>query len=109
MGKAILYIAMSLDGYIAGPHDDLSFLDDYSHGQDQPNKGSVKSFDEFFANVGAIILGKRTYDWEVSHGYGGAHPAPKFVLTDEKSPSGAAEDVSFTNKPIKEFIHPCTS
>jgi dihydrofolate reductase len=59
--KLILYIAQSLDGYIAGPGDDLSFLaavekegEDYGYGQ-------------FIATIDTVIMGRKTYDWVLQH------------------------------------------
>lgn len=61
-----VYIATSLDGFIAGPDDDLSWLD----GADpdaagppptDPASGAL-SHAEFMADVGAMLMGRRTYD-----------------------------------------------
>ncbi|MGV3615613.1 MAG: dihydrofolate reductase family protein [Fimbriimonas sp.] len=47
-----LFIAASLDGYIAGPDDDLSWLfTDADYG-----------FSSFFAGVDTLIMGRGTYD-----------------------------------------------
>lgn len=47
-----LFIATSLDGFIAGPDDDLSWLfTDTDYG-----------FDDFYASVDALIMGRGTYD-----------------------------------------------
>ena len=57
MRKVICYIAMSVDGYIAGPNDDLSFL--------KPFEGDPQvshSFDELNASTDTMILGRKTYD-----------------------------------------------
>ncbi len=56
-GRVRVFIATSLDGFIAGPNDDLSWLppvpspdgDDYGYGT-------------FFAAVGALLMGRRSYD-----------------------------------------------
>jgi dihydrofolate reductase len=57
--KVILYIACSLDGYIAKPNDDLSFLDIVK--QDGEDYG----YNEFIATVDTVILGRKTYDWVI--------------------------------------------
>lgn len=55
--KLILYIATSLDGYIAKPNDDLSFLSIvYQNGEDYGYAAFLKSVD-------TVILGRKTYDW----------------------------------------------
>ena len=57
MRKISLFIAMSLDGYIAKPNDDLTFLklvekagEDYGYG-------------EFTDTIDTLIIGRRTYDY----------------------------------------------
>lgn len=55
--KVILYIAASLDGYIAKPHDDLSFLAIVQQ------EGEDYGYHEFINTVDTVILGRRTYDW----------------------------------------------
>lgn len=58
MGRnVILYIACSLDGYIAGENDDLSFL------KQAETDGEDYGFAEFIVSVDTVILGKNTYDW----------------------------------------------
>lgn len=57
-----VYIAMSLDGFIAGEHDDLSWLP----AGPEDLQGSVSpeavEFDGFLSEVGAILMGRKTYD-----------------------------------------------
>jgi len=57
MRKLSLFIATSLDGYIAKPNDDLSFL------KLVEKEGEDYGYAEFSANIDTIILGRRTYDW----------------------------------------------
>jgi len=46
---------MSLDGFIAGPDDDLSWLP-------WPDVGFEDTFTPFLADIGAILMGRRTYE-----------------------------------------------
>lgn len=55
--KLILYIATSLDGYIAKPNDDLSFLDIVS------KEGEDYGYEGFTNTIDTVILGRKTYDW----------------------------------------------
>jgi len=60
MRKVILYIATSLDGYIAKPNEDLGFLSIVQkEGEDYGYKTFVNSID-------TVILGRKTYDWIMS-------------------------------------------
>jgi dihydrofolate reductase len=55
--KVILYIAASLDGYIAGPGDDLSFLSMVE------TPGEDYGYVDFTQSVDRVIMGRKTYDW----------------------------------------------
>jgi len=57
MRKLSLFIATSLDGYIAKPNDDLSFL------KLVEKEGEDYGYAEFSANIDTIILGRKTYDY----------------------------------------------
>ncbi len=95
MSKAILYIASSLDGYIAGPDDDLSWL--------SPYQGIEYGYEEFLAKIGAVIKGRKTYDIEVKNGWENAYSVPQFVLSkDTPEPSGSG--VTFTHEDIAKVL-----
>ena len=55
--KVILYIAMSLDGYIAKPNDNLDFLSIVQ------KEGEDYGYTDFINSVDTVILGRKTYDW----------------------------------------------
>ena len=57
MRTVTLYIAASLDGYIAKPNDDLSFL------KLVEKEGEDYGYAEFTSTIDTIILGRKTYDW----------------------------------------------
>jgi dihydrofolate reductase len=70
MRKSILYIAISLDGYIAGPDEDLSFLDIVQREDEDYGYG------DFIQTVDTVIMGRKTYDWIMAH-------VPEFVHADK--------------------------
>jgi dihydrofolate reductase len=72
MRKLVLYIAASLDGYIAAPGDDLGFL-----GKAE-KAGEDYGYGDFISEVDAVIVGRRTYDWVMQH-------APDFAHCDKES------------------------
>jgi dihydrofolate reductase len=97
MQKAVLYIAISLDGFVARKNDDLSWLDKFNNVD--------YGFDKFFSTVGAIIQGKRTYEIEVKNGWENVHPVPTFVMSNhppEREPQ--RKDVVFTSEPIEVVL-----
>lgn len=60
MRKISLFIAMSLDGYIAKPNDDLSFL------KLVEKEGEDYGYAEFTSKIDTIIIGRKTYDYVVN-------------------------------------------
>lgn len=74
--KLILYIASSLDGFIAGPGDDLSFLDAVQR------EGEDYGYTHFMESIDTVIMGRRTFDW-VFQQIGGVPHADKttYVIT----------------------------
>ncbi len=66
-GRVRVYIATSLDGFIAGPNDELDWLPHPSPDAAVPE--GVLGFDAFMKDVGAMLMGRGTYD--VVRGMGG--------------------------------------
>lgn len=61
-----VYIAASLDGFIAGPGDDLSWLGGADGSAPaappEPEDPGALSYQAFIGGVGALLMGRRTYD-----------------------------------------------
>lgn len=79
-----LFIAMSLDGYIAKPNDDLSFL------KLVEKEGEDYGYAEFTANIDTIILGRKTYDWvlkEIGTSHYDNGDRDVYVITRNERPS----------------------
>lgn len=55
-----MYLATSFDGFIAGPNDELDWLGHPPSDDKLP--GEVLGFEAFMSQVGAIVMGRRTYD-----------------------------------------------
>jgi dihydrofolate reductase len=79
--KVALYIAMSLDGYIAKPNDDLSFLS-IVH-----KKGEDYGYADFINNIDTVIIGRKTYDWVTKEvGYFPHADKTAYVITRTQKP-----------------------
>lgn len=70
--KVILYIATSLDGYIAGENDNLDFL------KVVEKEGEDYGYSEFIKSVDTVIIGRKTYDWIMHH-------VPEFIHADKET------------------------
>lgn len=56
MSRCRVFIASSLDGFIAGPNDELDWLDGHGEGD------AEDTFTPFMKQIGALLMGRRTYD-----------------------------------------------
>ncbi len=94
MSKTVLNLIMTFDGFVAGVHDEMDWL----HKIHKRPTGSAKwDFSSFTSKVGAVIVGKRSYElgiaqgWFKNEAYG---PSPIFVLC-EKVPKNSSRDADF--------------
>ncbi len=98
MSKVLWHITMSLDGFVAGPGGDMSWMGDYA----DPNP----TVNEVLGQIGAVLIGGRTYDGaktEQGKVYGGAWSGPQFVLTHAAS-NTAASGFTFVAGDIGEVM-----
>jgi dihydrofolate reductase len=65
MTRTIYYTASSLDGFIAGPGNDLEWL--VSGGLETGPDDSPFGYTTFEASVGAVVMGANTYEWVLAH------------------------------------------
>ncbi|GAB4033070.1 dihydrofolate reductase family protein [Spirosoma jeollabukense] len=80
--NVILYIAMSLDGYIAAPDDDLGFLSIVEQ------EGQDYGYSTFIETIDAVIVGRKTYDKVLAMGYDFPHSdKDTYIVTRTKRPS----------------------
>jgi dihydrofolate reductase len=80
MGKVLWHTMMSLDGFIAGPNDDIEWV----FGVDG---GAGETADEVVKSAGALLVGRRTQDVEdrLQPGfYGGAFRGPFIVIRHDQ-------------------------
>ena len=80
MTKGVFYTASTLDGYLADENDSLEWL----FVQDQDHQGPL-NYDDFIKDVGAIVMGRTTYEWVLAHlektGEKWPYTQPSFVFT----------------------------
>ncbi|KQS27017.1 dihydrofolate reductase family protein [Dyadobacter sp. Leaf189] len=98
MRKLVLYIATSVDGYIAAPGDDLAFLSKVE------KEGEDYGYADFIAEVDTVIVGRRTYDWVMQH-------VPEFSHSDKecyiitRTPQESNGNMQFYTGDIGELVH----
>ncbi len=115
MPASVLYMSMSLDGYTAGPNDDVGnpggdgFMrlhEWYGFGPDGPDTSDLESveksgFGQHFLDegkaTGAVLVGRRTAE-QVDHWRGDHHGVPIFV------PSHHPPGPSVANYPLVTYV-----
>ena len=100
MRKISLFIATSLDGYIAKPNDDLSFLKLVEKG------GEDYGYAEFVDKIDTLIIGRRTYDYVLKE-LGASHydngKRDIYVITRTERP--AVGRTTFYTGNIAKLVH----
>ena len=98
--KLILYISMSLDGFIATKDDDISWLSMVE------KEGEDYGYTEFSESVDTYIVGRQTYD-VVLNLTGGVFPQAEkykcYVLTRQSLEN--KDGVIFYNGNIEDLVH----
>ncbi|MEV5750606.1 dihydrofolate reductase family protein [Actinoallomurus sp. NPDC052308] len=96
MAKMLYSVSMSLDGFIAGPGGDMSWLTPYI--------GPNPVVTDVIERIGALLVGKRTFGGDDPHRgtekegkpFGGGWEGPQFVLTHH-APADPVPGVTFVD------------
>ncbi len=95
--KVIVYVACSVDGYIAGPSDDLSFLSIVEQ------EGEDYGYAAFIKNIDTMIVGRKTYDKVQSMGL--EYPPPgKMLYVITRSPKPDSGHVKFYSGGLAKLV-----
>jgi dihydrofolate reductase len=95
--KVILYIAVSLDGYIAKPNDDLGFLSIVEQ------EGQDYGYADFIKTVDTVIVGRKTYDKVMSMGFDFPY-ADKDAYIITRTPRPSIGSVKFYSDNLKSLV-----
>src|SRR5437667_1218565 len=77
--KASIFIATSLDGFIARANGDLDWL--------PPGGGEPHGYDEFMATVDALVIGRKTFETVLTFKTWPYAGKPVFVLSTRPLPA----------------------
>ncbi len=96
MSRLLYSATMSLDGFIAGPDGDMSWLTDLLPGEDA-------QVPELLAEIGSLLIGRRTWEGDdpnvgtdAEGAFGGQWDGPSVVLTHH-APDPAPPGVTFSS------------
>ncbi|WP_415379045.1 dihydrofolate reductase family protein [Halosimplex sp. TS25] len=83
-GRITLYVAASVDGFIAAEDGSVAWLDEFERGgRDGEEAGS---YDEFIASVDCLVMGATTYEQVLDFGDWPYSQKPTYVVTSRDLP-----------------------
>lgn len=99
MVRTKLYIACSLDGFIAREDGSVDWLDEYEN-----NPETDYGYSEFYASIGTVLMGRKTYEQVLGFGKWPYEDKKVYVFTRRKEPLKREENVEFISEDIGEFV-----
>jgi len=93
-----LYIASSLDGYIAREDGSIDWLTEYEN-----NPETDYGYSEFYASIGTVLMGRKTYEQVLGFGDWPYTEKKTYVFTRQKEPLRREKNVEFVSGDIGEF------
>ena len=105
--KVILYIAVSLDGFIADKHGGVDWLEGDTENEIKTNnvEQESNSYTDFIENIDTIIMGMTTYRQVVTELSPDVWPyqgIKSFILTSKREQD--KEDIYFVNMNVTELV-----
>lgn len=98
--KIILYIAVSLDGYIANPDGGIDWLN-----PDYDEISEDKSYQELYERIDTLIMGRKTYDQIVNELAIDQYPYEdlmSYIITSR--PEINQEKIIYTDEPVCDLV-----
>jgi dihydrofolate reductase len=110
MAQTKYYCAATLDGYIAEADDTIDWLTGYEGHYEGDGAPPVEGgYDDFYAEIGALVIGSVTYEWILKHIAGGGEwpytGKPCWILSSRAlpEPEGDGVDVRIVNAPLADL------
>jgi len=101
MIQTILYIAISLEGFIAKPDGNLEWLTSFP----TPSNGDDYGYSELLKNIETTIMGRKTYEEVLNFGiewpYKGLH---SYIVSSNQNLEIKSPDTYLLNQNISDFI-----
>ena len=94
-----LYIACSLDGYIAREDGSIDWLTKYDN-----NPETDYGYSEFYASIGTVIMGRKTYEQVIGFGDWSYGEKKTYVFTRQNGSLRREKNVEFVSGDAGEFM-----
>ena len=93
MRRVKLFVAMSLDGFIAGPNEEIDWLfTDQDYG-----------LSKFYKSVDTVLIGRKTYDFMLRHGKKSYKGKENYVFSRSQKVSDSP-DVKYVSQGPAKFV-----
>ncbi|MHB8102526.1 MAG: dihydrofolate reductase family protein [Methanosarcina sp.] len=92
MPRIKLYIATSLDGFIARENGSIDWLTKYEN-----NPETDYGYSEFYASIGKVLMGRKTYEQALEFGEWPYREKKSYVFTRQKEPTRRENNVEFVS------------
>jgi len=99
MPRIKLYIACSLDGFIARENGSIDWLTEYEN-----NPGTDYGYSEFYSSIGTVLMGRKTYEQVLGFGVWPYGEKKTYVFTRQKEPLRREKNVEFVSGDVGEFV-----
>jgi dihydrofolate reductase len=99
MPRIKLYIAASLDGFIARENGSIDWLTEYEN-----NPETDYGYSEFYVSIGTVLMGRKTYEQVLGFGNWPYKEKKSYVFTRQKEPLRRENNVEFVSGNIGEFV-----
>ncbi|RXA19809.1 dihydrofolate reductase [Methanosarcina sp. MSH10X1] len=99
MPKIKLYIACSLDGYIAREDGSIDWLTKYDN-----NPETDYGYSEFYSSIGTVLMGRKTYEQVLGFGNWPYGEKKSYVFTRQSEPLRREKNVEFVSGNVGEFV-----
>lgn len=94
-----LYIAASLDGFIARKDGSIDWLAEYENSSE-----TDYGYSEFYASIGTVLMGRKTYEQALGFGEWPYGEKKSYVFTRQKEPMRRENNVEFVSGDIGKFM-----
>jgi dihydrofolate reductase len=100
MPRIKLYIATSLDGFIARENGSIDWLTEYDN-----NPETDYGYSKFYSSIGTVLMGRKTYEQVLGFGDWPYKEKKSYVFTRQKGPMRRESNVEFISEDVREFVH----
>lgn len=99
MPRIKLYIATSLDGFIAREDGSIDWLTEYEN-----NPDTDYGYSEFYSSIGTVLMGRKTYEQVLGFGDWPYKEKRTYVFTRKKGSLPCEKNVEFVTGDLKKFV-----